>query len=138
MNNYKWSAKYNAFFPVALLPEYKATWELSDLVDVSDAVQAEFCREAPEGKIRGVVDGMPAWIDIPPPSTAEIAELAEIKKSQLRVVADVEIAWRQDAVDAGIATAEETAALSEWKTYRVLLMRADTSAPDITWPVQPV
>ncbi|MBW8510755.1 tail fiber assembly protein, partial [Escherichia coli] len=45
---------------------------------------------------------------------------------------------RQDAFDAEIATAEETAALSEWKKYRVLLMRVDTSkAPDILWPPQP-
>ncbi|TKU53879.1 tail fiber assembly protein, partial [Citrobacter sp. wls711] len=30
---------------------------------------------------------------------------------------------------------EETAALSEWKKYRVRLMRVDTSkAPDIKWP----
>ncbi|EOV4147095.1 tail fiber assembly protein, partial [Yersinia enterocolitica] len=42
-------------------------------------------------------------------------------------------------VDAGIATQEETSALSEWKKYRVLLMRVDTSkAPDIEWPTPPV
>ncbi|MDM3432117.1 tail fiber assembly protein [Citrobacter sp. Cb023] len=64
----------------------------------------------------------------------KIAE-AEFRKAQLRAQADSEIAWRQDAVDAGIATEEETAALSEWKKYRVMLMRVDTSkAPDIKWP----
>ncbi|AWL54250.1 tail fiber assembly protein [Klebsiella pneumoniae] len=48
------------------------------------------------------------------------------------------MSWRQDAVDAGIATTEEAAALSEWKKYRVLLMRIDTSkAPDIEWPTPP-
>ncbi|EKK4595233.1 tail fiber assembly protein, partial [Escherichia coli] len=47
--------------------------------------------------------------------------------------------WRQDAVDAGIATDEETSILTEWKKYRVLLMRVDTStAPDIEWPTPPV
>ncbi|TWY29791.1 tail fiber assembly protein [Serratia marcescens] len=61
-----------------------------------------------------------------------------IKKVHLRAQADSEIDRRQDAVDAGIATAEETAALAEWKKYRVKLMRIDTSkAPDIAWPVQP-
>ncbi|HCT7774406.1 tail fiber assembly protein [Klebsiella pneumoniae] len=60
------------------------------------------------------------------------------QKSALKVAADAEIAWRQDAVDAGIATAEEADALAEWKKYRVLLMRVDTSkAPDILWPPQP-
>ncbi|HDD9578086.1 tail fiber assembly protein [Escherichia coli] len=37
-----------------------------------------------------------------------------------------------------MATEEEAAALIEWKKYRVLLMRVDTSkAPDILWPPQP-
>ncbi|MCW6599421.1 tail fiber assembly protein, partial [Yersinia ruckeri] len=49
-----------------------------------------------------------------------------------------EIAWRQDAVDTGIATKEEAASLAEWKKYRILLMRVDTStAPDIEWPLKP-
>lgn len=64
---------------------------------------------------------------------------AENKKSALRGSADTEIEWRQDAVDAEIATEEEAVALSEWKKYRVLLMRIDTSkAPDIEWPPVPV
>jgi hypothetical protein len=64
---------------------------------------------------------------------------ADLKKTTLKSAADAEISWRQDAVDAGIATTEETTALSEWKKYRVLLMRIDTSkAPDIEWPPVPV
>ena len=50
-------------------------------------------------------------------------------------LATVAIAPLQDAVELGIATAEETAALSEWKKYRVLLMRVDTAKPE--WPTQP-
>ncbi|HDR2854962.1 TPA: tail fiber assembly protein [Enterobacter roggenkampii] len=53
----------------------------------------------------------------------------------LRAQADSEIDRRQDAVDAGIATDEETAALSEWKKYRELLMRVDTANP--VWPTPP-
>ncbi|HDS8579707.1 TPA: tail fiber assembly protein, partial [Klebsiella variicola] len=41
------------------------------------------------------------------------------KKSALRAATDAEIAWRQDAVDAGLVAEEETAALTEWKKYRV-------------------
>lgn len=60
------------------------------------------------------------------------------KKSEMFAQATYEIAWRQDAVDVGIATEVETAALTEWKKYRVMLMRVDTSkAPDIEWPVTP-
>ncbi|WP_236721585.1 tail fiber assembly protein [Edwardsiella piscicida] len=72
----------------------------------------------------------------PPPTQDEVIAEAEAKKIQLRATADAEIAWRQDAVDAGIATAAETAALAEWKRYRVLLMRVDTAAP--VWTTAPV
>ncbi|MHC5588472.1 tail fiber assembly protein, partial [Escherichia coli] len=59
-------------------------------------------------------------------------------KATFRAKADSEISWRQDAVDAGIATDEETSTLTQWKKYRVLLMRVDTStAPDIEWPTPP-
>ncbi len=45
----------------------------------------------------------------------------------------------QDAVDLGIATAEETAALAAWKAYRVALNRLDISEGEVTdWPVPPV
>lgn len=71
----------------------------------------------------------------PPPSQAELIELAESEKLQLRVIADDEIAWRQDAVDAEIATEEEIISLAEWKKYRVLVMRVDTTDPD--WPIPP-
>ncbi|UDJ84372.1 tail fiber assembly protein [Kosakonia oryzae] len=81
---------------------------------------------------------MPAWNDLPLPSQAQLVSQADVKKAELRTAADSEIAWRQDAVDAGIATDEETTALAEWKKYRVLLMRVDTSkAPDISWPGTP-
>lgn len=64
---------------------------------------------------------------------------AEQKKSILRSAADAEITWLKDAVDEGIATDAEIAALSLWKTYRVQLMRIDMSnAPDIEWPELPV
>ncbi|KDU56848.1 caudovirales tail fiber assembly family protein [Escherichia coli 3-475-03_S4_C2] len=49
--------------------------------------------------------------------------------------AGTEIAWRQDAIEAGISTDDEVIQLAKWKKYRVLLMRIDTSkAPDIIWP----
>ncbi|MHA7938729.1 tail fiber assembly protein [Enterobacter roggenkampii] len=75
---------------------------------------------------------------LPEPTQEELIAQAEQQKAALRQTADAEITWRQDAVDAGIATVEESAALAEWKTYRVLLMRIDTlTAPDITWPPVP-
>lgn len=49
--------------------------------------------------------------------------------------ADKEIVWRQDAVDAGVATEEETVALTEWKKYPVQLMRVNPERPG--WPPLP-
>ncbi|ENX4469958.1 tail fiber assembly protein [Enterobacter roggenkampii] len=80
-------------------------------------------------------DGSPVLTE---PVIDYVAQAQQVKNS-LRLTADAEISWRQDAVDAGIATAGETAALTEWKMYRVLLMRVDISkAPDINWPETPV
>ncbi|MCK7046745.1 tail fiber assembly protein [Enterobacter roggenkampii] len=123
-----------------MVEDYRsAGWDIDELILVADSVFAEYSATPPDGKIRGIsATGLPEWVDAPQLTTEEQIALAERKKLSLRVSADSEIAWRQDAVDAGIATAEETAALAEWKKYRVLLMRIDTSkAPDIEWPIMP-
>lgn len=106
-------------------------------VEITQDIYDEFSGVSwPEGKIIGADNaGMPAWMDAPPQSEEELIAEAESQKAQLRAAADSEIEWRQDAVDAGIATGEETAALAEWKKYRVLLMRVDTEDPD--WPTPP-
>lgn len=90
------------------------------------------------GQIQPDDNGFPVLVPYPELTKDEQQERAEQKRRSLKSVADTEISWRQDAVDAGIATEEETAALSEWKKYRVLLMRVDTTtAPNISWPVKP-
>ncbi|OQM38896.1 tail fiber assembly protein [Citrobacter braakii] len=125
------------FYPLSMREVYEASdsWPI-EYIEVGESVFTEFSASPPVGKIRGTGDnGMPAWVDIPLPTQEEIVAEAELKKANLRVLADSEIDWRQDAVDAGIATEEETAALSEWKKYRVLLMRVDTAKP--VWPTPP-
>lgn len=76
---------------------------------------------------------------IAPVKNAETAVL--IASSRLAAEMDEAnrvIAPLQDAVETGMVTEEETARLTEWKKYRVLLNRIDTSkAPDIEWPVRP-
>lgn len=75
------------------------------------------------------------WVtDVEAQHAAEV-ETAKLRRQSLLNRANQEIAWQQDAVDVGIATEEETAALSEWKKYRVLLMRVDTAKP--VWPTPP-
>ncbi|MBW9428686.1 tail fiber assembly protein [Enterobacter kobei] len=76
-----------------------------------------------------------AWVtDTVAQAAAEIT-LAEQQRAALLAVANVEISWRQDAVDADIATEQEVSELADWKKYRVLLMRADIAKPD--WPTTP-
>lgn len=110
-----------------------------DVIEIGQAIFNEYSESPPSGKCRVAgEDGLPSWIDMPAPTQEEIIAANEDKRAALRVIADSEIAWRQDSVDAGIATEEETAALLEWKKYRVLLMRVDSSSPDqIVWPDAP-
>ncbi|MET4878659.1 tail fiber assembly protein [Morganella morganii] len=74
----------------------------------------------------------------PSPTKEQQIEQAEAEK-QLRISeAAVTIAPLQDAVDLDMATPKEEALLKEWKKYRVMLNRVDTStAPDIIWPIKP-
>lgn len=140
MNAYVYSAKNNAFFPTVYLSEYEdRNWDLSDIVEISDKIAKEYMSSPPPGKIRVAGnDGMPAWGDLPPPSREELIAQAELQKSSLRKVADSSIIPLQDAVDMGMATDEEVAALAEWKKYRILLNRVvTTSAPNINWPIPP-
>lgn len=74
----------------------------------------------------------------PPVSKEQLIAEAEQQKQSLLVEANNSIAPLQDAVELGMATEAEAAALQEWKKYRVLLNRVDTStAPDIGWPENP-
>ena len=111
----------------------------ADATEISDELHAEIFEGQRNGKIIIVGDnGLPALSEQLPLTQEEFVSQANTRKLSLRAVADSEIAWRQDALDAGIATEQETAALADWKAYRVLLMRIDTlTAPDITWPPVP-
>ncbi|BDZ85727.1 tail assembly chaperone [Escherichia coli] len=128
-----------AFSPYRSKEKFEASglWP-DDGVIVSEEEHKKLFMDIPPGKQIGTLNGKPALIDIPQPTKKELIAIAEVKKSQLREKADSEISWRQDAVDADIATDEEATTLTQWKKYRVLLMRVDTStAPDIEWPTPP-
>ncbi|EDL9242842.1 phage tail protein, partial [Salmonella enterica subsp. enterica serovar Adjame] len=77
-----------------------------------------------------------AWVkDEAAEKTAQLRQ-AEETKSRLLQRASEKIAPLQDAVDLDIATDDEKAQLDEWKKYRVLVNRVDTTSPD--WPDVPV
>ena len=127
----KYCALNNGFYgdntPVAKIP--------GSFVHISDDEGLRILESQINGQIQPDDNGFPVLVPYPELTKDEQQERAEQKRQTLKLVADTEISWRQDAVDAEIATEEETAALSEWKKYRVRLMRVDTSkAPDIKWP----
>ncbi|WP_049018212.1 tail fiber assembly protein, partial [Enterobacter cloacae] len=71
----------------------------------------------------------------PPLTQEELVAQAEREKASLLKQATNSIAPLQDASDLGIATDEEIKQLTDWKKYRVQLMRVDTSkAPAFEWP----
>ncbi len=142
MNKVKsvYSPSENAIYNAALYESYikEGTWP-QDGIEISDEDAVRFNGGNKQtGKMLGMVSGALAWVDEPPLSPEQKISDAENMKATFRAKADSEISWRQDAVDAGIATDEETSILTQWKKYRVLLMRVDTStAPDIEWPTPP-
>lgn len=137
MDKFYFSKSKASFYIGSTLKLYENAGALpEDLIEVTPETASEFMANAQPGKIIGAdAQGLPVWMDAPQLTPDEIQVEATAKKANLRSIADSEIAWRQDAVDAEIATEEESAALSEWKKYRVLLMRVDTAAPE--WPTPP-
>lgn len=115
----------------------ESVWSTNDgravIIDYIGEIKPDFTTMSPSTPFDKWDSGK--WVtDVDAQSNAAITD-AEREKLRLKAVADDEISWRQDALDTGIATAEETAALSEWKKYRVMLMRVDTAKP--VWPTPP-
>ncbi|EAN9661264.1 tail fiber assembly protein [Salmonella enterica subsp. enterica serovar Pomona] len=72
------------------------------------------------------------WVNDEAAEAAARLREAEGTKKRLLQLATDKIAPLQDAVDLDIATEDEKAQLDEWKQYRVLVNRVDTTNPD--WP----
>lgn len=138
VNNEKYDPPCAGFWPLDERDLYPNTFPDTG-VEVDEATKEKYTGAAPEGKRLGAdKKGNPTWLDIPPPPKEQLIVEAEAQKQALIAEAATAIAPLQDAVDLDMATPEEESALKEWKIYRVLLSRVDTStAPDITWPVKP-
>ncbi|MCG8709294.1 tail fiber assembly protein [Brenneria sp. 4F2] len=77
------------------------------------------------------------WVTDTDAQRQALIQAAQQELSTRLTTANNRIQSLNDAVELGIATAEETAALNEWKKYRVLLNRIDTTVIDIVWPQAP-
>lgn len=136
------SASANKFFFESMKDDYErgGYWP-DDLCEVTHETYKIYAgSKPPEGKIRGQdSSGQPVWIDISAPTKEQLITLAEQQRKKLLEAANIEIAWRQYAVDKGISTENESQALEWWNLYRVRLMRVDVSAaPDCQWPETPL
>lgn len=67
----------------------------------------------------------------------EILAFNTATRDSLLSQAGLAMAPLQDAVDLGVATAEEVALLTQWKQYRVGLNRTDLAVVSPDWPLQP-
>ena len=138
--NFIYSAKDNAIYPVALKQIYvdAGTWP-DDGAPITDAMADEFSKRPADKFMVTGEDGLPAWEMEPPLTKEQLIAQAEMQKRILMAAAGDKISVLQDAVDLDMATPQEESTLKAWKVYRVLLSRVDTStAPDIDWPLTPV
>ncbi|ECR5031951.1 tail fiber assembly protein [Salmonella enterica] len=133
----------NSFYPFSMREVYEASdsWPI-EYIEVGESVFTEFSASPPVGKIRGTGDnGMPAWVDIPPPTQKELIAQAEREK-QRRIDAANEFMnskqWPGKAA-IGRLKGDELVQYNLWLDYLEALEELKpTSAPDIKWPVRAV
>lgn len=138
-----YSAEINGFIPDAwkddgTYPE--GSWPEDAVLLTEDELVLFVGVSAPVGKILGSSAGRPVWVDVPPPSEAELIAMAETRRDELLRVAAIRIAPLQDAVDLDDATDAEVGLLKAWKQYRIKLNRLPDQSgypSAIDWPAPP-
>ena len=138
---WKFSSKNNGFYNTDDQDLYMSagSWP-DDLVDVSDEKYQQIRNDLSGGKILTTdANGEPIAYT-PELTTEQVSEKASATVRSLLSMASNKIAPLQDAADLGIATESETASLTAWKTYRVLVNRVPTQPgfpTAIDWPPMP-
>ena len=116
------------------------TWP-EDMMEVSAETFTEFAGTPPSGKVRiAGEDGLPAWADLPPPTTEEKIHAMEATRAQLLAYADeVTADWRTELALDEISD-EDKAKLSAWMAYKrqVKAITAEAAVADgFEWPTMP-
>ncbi|EPV3838491.1 tail fiber assembly protein [Morganella morganii] len=137
---YFFSPSTVSFYPELMLDDYRDAGTLpDDLVAVESETFAEFSGTPPDGKVRGVIKGKPAWVDIPPLSAEELIQQAEETKQRLIAEVHTETEMLRAKLALDRIKDDEKALLNAWLDYLDELEAVDVStAPDIIWPVKPV
>lgn len=141
MENYFYSSKSNAFYPSALKDDYHSanSWP-DDCVEVDDSVYLEYSATPPVGKIRVAKDGMPAWVDVPPPTREELVANTEAEKRHRIDQANDYMNGKQWPGKAALGRlkGDELVRYNEWLDYLDALEAVDsTTDAEIIWPEQP-
>lgn len=117
----------------------KGNWPSDAILLTEEDTAAYWMISPPEGKILGVVNGKPAWVNIPPPSREELITAAENERQQLLAHADaMMLDWRTELMLDEISDTNR-AKLSAWMAYKNEVKSADvTTAPEhVSWPAPP-
>ncbi|EJH7532451.1 tail fiber assembly protein [Escherichia coli] len=139
---YLFSAKTLAFYPEQMKEIYKEAGSLpDDVIEVDDDTRNTFNGQPPENKILGTNNqGMPSWVDIPPPTQEELVAAADAEKQKRIDSANDYMNSKQWPGKAAIGRlkGDELAQYNLWLDYLDALETIDTNgAPDIKWPTSP-
>lgn len=140
--NYFYDALTNLFYCDINKQAYidAGTWP-EDMVEVPAETFTEFAGTPPNGKIRiAGDDGLPAWSDLPPPTTEEKLHVVEAMRTQLLAYADAITAdWRTELALDEISDGDKDK-LSAWMAYKreVKAISGESAIADgFEWPPQP-
>jgi hypothetical protein len=130
------------FYPLSMRDDYEAANSWPDsFVEVGEEIYLKFTANPPQGKMRGTDgDGMPSWVDVPPPTHEEIVAQADVEKQSRIDAANDYMNYRQWPGKAAMGRLKDTekAQYNAWLDYLDALEAVDTSvSPDITWPDHP-
>lgn len=120
MTKYMWSPGNLSFFPTIKVEDYLTSgWDLSDIIEIEDNVAELYMQTPPDGKMRGVLDGMPAWIDVPQKPSYEMYQ-SELSQLSATFLSDVDVMSQQFAKAALIdGVTEQTKKTAIYNDYQV-------------------
>lgn len=140
MTTYSFSPSRLAFYDNSLRESFYEpadAWP-ADAVEISDNLASTYMTtNIPSGKTLGSVKGLPAWVDIPPPTHEELVAEAEVEKQRRINQANDYMNSRQWPGKAvlGRLKGDELVQYNLWLNYLDELGAVDTlTAPEIEWP----
>ena len=134
---------------ISFIPEYMRNdgtytdenWP-SDAVSINDEEAATYWKQnPPAGKTFGVIGGMPAWVDLPPPTEAEQRSAVLSWRDMLLSDANKATDGMADAFVAGLLDEVDREKFKAYAIYKLALNKIDMQAgyPQVVdWPSAPV